>query len=90
MVFCTLSIVRGKQIVNRKGDTHDTCDMYHLTQDTQEMATIVFKQGQSNQCRIPGVKLESQSKSLKIINNLEKRKTEINKGEPKRRRNSNK
>ena len=48
------------------------------------MATIVFKQGQDNQCRTPGVKLESQSKSLKIINNLEKRKTEINKAEPKK------
>ena len=50
--------------------------MYHVTQDTQEMATIVFIQGQGNQCRIPGVKLESKSKSLKIINNHEK--TEIN------------
>ena len=54
------------------------------------MATIVFKQGQGNQCRTPGVKPKSQSKSLKIINNLEKRKTEINKGEPKKVKNSNK
>ena len=67
------------------GDTCDTCDTYHVTQDTQEMANIVSKQGQGNQCRAPGVKLESQSKSLKIITNLEKIKTKKNKGEPKKK-----
>ena len=66
------------------GDTHDTCEMYHVTQDTQEMATIVFKQGKGNQCRVPGVKLESKSKSLKFINNLEKRKTKENQKRRKR------
>ena len=64
--------------------------MTHVTQDTQEMATIVFKQGQGNQWQTPGVQFESQSKSMKTINNLEKRKTEINKGEPKKVKNSNK
>ena len=48
------------------------------------MANIVSKQGQGNQCRAIGVKLEGQSKSLKIIKNLEKRKTKKNKGEPKK------
>ena len=38
------------------------------------------KQGQGNQCRTPGFKFESQSKSLNIIKNQEKQK----KGEPRK------
>ena len=42
------------------------------------------KQGQGNECRTPGVKFESESKSLKIIRNLEVRKTKNRKGEPRK------
>ena len=70
--FGTLSIVREQ--IPCTGDKHDTCDTYHVTQDTQEMANIVSKQGQGYQCGTLGVKLESHTKSLKIITNLKKQK----------------
>ena len=44
------------------------------------------EQIQSNQCQTPGVKFESKSKSLKINKNQEIRKTNNNKGEPRKMR----
>ena len=46
------------------------------------MTGIYSKQGQGNQCQTPGVKFESESKSLKIIENQEINQTpKNNKGE---------
>ena len=49
------------------------------------MGAIIKKKGPSNhQCQTPGVKFESESKSLKIIKNQEIRKTKNYKEEPRK------